>query len=171
MAFESCFKKTKNDFYFTLKALIVLKIFRTLSWHFGHVGNGLIRKIRLISKSMTSQPGKQTIAIHIFTNTSKKSNQAMKFGQLIEYNMGNIFLEKSYTKCRVSHCGLEIGGWGGVGVGSALIQQFFLKTSSTKTDVPCHWALPPQHPPPTPHLRNIPPPSTKKWSPLPGNDS
>ena len=23
----------------------------------------------------------------------------MKFGQLIEYNMGNIFLEKSYTKC------------------------------------------------------------------------
>ena len=23
----------------------------------------------------------------------------MKFGQLIEYNMGNIFLEKSHTKC------------------------------------------------------------------------
>ena len=23
----------------------------------------------------------------------------MKFGQLIEYNMGNIFLEKSYSKC------------------------------------------------------------------------
>ena len=23
----------------------------------------------------------------------------MKFGQLIEYNMRNIFLEKSYTKC------------------------------------------------------------------------
>ena len=23
----------------------------------------------------------------------------MKFGQLIEYNMGNIFIEKSYTKC------------------------------------------------------------------------
>ena len=28
-----------------------------------------------------------------------KSNQAMKFGQLIEYNMRNIFVEKSYTKC------------------------------------------------------------------------
>ena len=26
--------------------------------------------------------------------------QKMKFGQLIEYNMKNIFLEKSYTKCR-----------------------------------------------------------------------
>ena len=25
-------------------------------------------------------------------------NQATKFGQLIEYNMRNIFLEKSYTK-------------------------------------------------------------------------
>ena len=23
----------------------------------------------------------------------------MKFGQLIEYNMGNIFLDKSYAKC------------------------------------------------------------------------
>ena len=28
-----------------------------------------------------------------------KSNQAMKIGQLIECNMRNIFLEKSYTKC------------------------------------------------------------------------
>ena len=28
-----------------------------------------------------------------------KGNQTMKFGQLIEYNMRNIFLEKSYSKC------------------------------------------------------------------------
>ena len=43
---------------------------------------------------MTSQPGEQTIAIHIFTNISRsKGSQAMKFGQLIEYNMRNIFLE------------------------------------------------------------------------------
>ena len=49
---------------------------------------------------MTSQPGLQTIAMHIFTNISRsKGNQAMKFGQLIEYNMRNTFLEKSYTKC------------------------------------------------------------------------
>ena len=26
-------------------------------------------------------------------------NQTMKFGKLIEYNMGNIFFKKSYTKC------------------------------------------------------------------------
>ena len=39
-------------------------------------------------------------AIYILTNISRsKGNQAMKFSQLIEYNMKNIFLEKSYTKC------------------------------------------------------------------------
>ena len=48
---------------------------------------------------MTPQPGLQTIAIHAFPNISRsKSNQTMKFGQLIEYNMGNIFIEKSYKK-------------------------------------------------------------------------
>ena len=48
---------------------------------------------------MTSQPGKQTIAIHILPNISRsKSNQEMKFGQLIQYNTRNIFLEKSYMK-------------------------------------------------------------------------
>ena len=36
--------------------------------------------------------------IHILTNTSRnKGNQAMKFGQLIEHNMRNIFL-KNYTQ-------------------------------------------------------------------------
>ena len=48
---------------------------------------------------MTSQPGKQIIAIHILPNISRrKGNQAMKFGNLIEYNR-NIFLEESYTQC------------------------------------------------------------------------
>ena len=28
-----------------------------------------------------------------------KGNQAMKFGQLIEYNTMSIFVEKPYTKC------------------------------------------------------------------------
>ena len=49
---------------------------------------------------MTSQPGSQTIAIHMLINISRsKGNQKMKFGQLIEHNTRNIFLEKSYTKC------------------------------------------------------------------------
>ena len=38
--------------------------------------------------------------MHIFPDISRsKGNQTIKFGQLIEYNMRNIFLEKSYTKC------------------------------------------------------------------------
>ena len=42
---------------------------------------------------MTSQPGKQTIAVYILPNISRsKGNQTVKFGQLIEYNMRNIFL-------------------------------------------------------------------------------
>ena len=49
---------------------------------------------------MTSQPGWQTIAIHILSNILRsKGNQAMKFGQLIEYSMRNISVEKSYAKC------------------------------------------------------------------------
>ena len=44
---------------------------------------------------MTPEPGLQTIAIHILPNISQsKGNQTMKFGQLIEYNMKNIFLQK-----------------------------------------------------------------------------
>ena len=48
---------------------------------------------------MTSEPEKQTIAIHILPNILRsKGNKTMKFGQLIEYIMRNIFLEKSSTK-------------------------------------------------------------------------
>ena len=49
---------------------------------------------------MMSPPGYQTIVIYILPNISRsKGNQAMKFGQLKEYNIWNIFPEKSYTKC------------------------------------------------------------------------
>ena len=48
---------------------------------------------------MTSQSGQETITIHILHNILRsKENQAMKFGQLIEYNNRNIFLQKSYRK-------------------------------------------------------------------------
>ena len=48
---------------------------------------------------MTSQPRKQTIVIHVLLNILRnKDNQTMKFGQLREYNIKNIFLEKPYTK-------------------------------------------------------------------------
>ena len=48
---------------------------------------------------MMSQSGKQIIAIHILPNITRgKDNETLKFGQLTENNMRNIFLEKSYTK-------------------------------------------------------------------------
>ena len=48
---------------------------------------------------MTSQPGLETIAIHILPNISQsKGNQTMKFGQLIEYNKRNSFIQKLCRK-------------------------------------------------------------------------
>ena len=61
--------------------------------------NGLIRKIRLTSKFMTSQPGSQTIAILILPNISQsKGNHTIKFSQLIEFNERNIFFQKLCRK-------------------------------------------------------------------------
>ena len=48
---------------------------------------------------MTSQSGKQTVAKNILPNILRsKANKTMKFGQLIEYNIRDVFLEKPYTK-------------------------------------------------------------------------
>ena len=45
-------------------------------------------------KSIMSQSGKQTVVIHILPNISRsKGNQIMKFNQLIECNMRNVFRE------------------------------------------------------------------------------
>ena len=55
---ESPIKMFKNTFYFILKALFFLKILQFLCLLFAHVKKtGLIRKIKLILKFMTSQPG------------------------------------------------------------------------------------------------------------------
>ena len=51
------FKNDEKAFYFILKALFVLRTYKFLSRLFAHVRKGLIRKIRLISKFMTLQPG------------------------------------------------------------------------------------------------------------------
>ena len=43
---------------------------------------------------MTPQPGWQTITMHMLPNISRsKDHKTMKFGQLIEYNKGRIFLQ------------------------------------------------------------------------------
>ena len=60
--------------------------------------NSLTGKIRLISKSMTSQPGLQTITIHILPNILRsKGNQTMKFAQFTEYIWETFFL-KNHTQ-------------------------------------------------------------------------
>ena len=46
---------------------------------------------------MTSKPEQKIITINILCNISRsKGYQAMGFGQLIEYNIRNIFLGTSY---------------------------------------------------------------------------
>ena len=44
LAAEGPLKMMKNVFYFTSKALFVLKIFKFLSWPFGHVAKRLDKK-------------------------------------------------------------------------------------------------------------------------------
>ena len=68
----------KNVFYFTSKALFVFKISGFCLDFSVMKQNNLIRKIWLISNFMTSQLGKQTIAIHILPNISRsKCNQTI----------------------------------------------------------------------------------------------
>ena len=63
--------------------------------------DGLIRKIMLVSKfmTMTLYTRKQIITIYVLPNISiSKDSQAMKFFQLTECNIINIFLEKPHQK-------------------------------------------------------------------------
>ena len=98
---ETSLKTMKTAIYFMLKALFVLKIFTFLAWLYGYVENGLIGKLWLISKFMTSQIGQQIITIRILPNISrKKGNQATYFGQLIKYSLRKISLQKLCRKLR-----------------------------------------------------------------------
>ena len=69
--------------YFTLNTLFIFKVFKFLPLlFFGHVEKKFdkVRQIRLISKFMTSQPGKQAnYMTHIIFPS--KGNQTMKFGR------------------------------------------------------------------------------------------
>ena len=90
----------QNLFYFTSKALFVLNIFKFSSWLFCHVAKQLDLKDKVNSEFYDVTSWLTNIAINILPNIPRsKRNQTMKFGQLKEYNMRNIFFEKSYTKC------------------------------------------------------------------------
>ena len=55
----------------------------------------MIKKLSFFSKFMVSHTKQQIIKIDIFLNISRsKSNQTMKFSQLVGYNITNIFLQK-----------------------------------------------------------------------------
>ena len=71
----------KGVFYFILKVLFVLKVFKFLSTKTFCTKNGLIRNIKLVSKFMTPQLGQQTVAMHILANISQARGK------------GNIFLQ------------------------------------------------------------------------------
>ena len=80
----------KNAFY-----LLFLTYLNFCPDFFGHLSKRLDKKVKLFSKFMTSQPEKQTITIIVLTHISRsKGNQTDKFGQLIEYNVKNLFLQK-----------------------------------------------------------------------------
>ena len=94
----------KNAFYFTLKALFVLKIFKFLPWLFSHVEKHLQNyKVYDVTDWIISNYNTHvTHIIHIIIyNISRgKGNQTMKFDHLREHNMKHFFgLKKSYTKC------------------------------------------------------------------------
>ena len=50
LATESSLKMIKNSFYFTSKALFVLKIFKNSSWRFGQVAKRLDKKDQVYFK-------------------------------------------------------------------------------------------------------------------------
>ena len=92
------FKMLKNASCFTFKALFVLKIFKFLSWFFGHVEKRFYEVNFKICDNTTCRANNCSTRISQYL---KKWKQAMKFIQLIEYNTRNIFLKKSYQKMRL----------------------------------------------------------------------
>ena len=84
---ESTFKVMKNDFYYILKSFFRSQDIYILVLTFGHAENSLIRKIRLISKFMTSQPRLQTITINLseyLTNNYNKPFRISHKGRLLD---------------------------------------------------------------------------------------
>ena len=71
-----------------------------MSWIFGQVVKWPDKKDKVkfkfydVTVCLTSKYN-----THIAQYFEKQTQQTMKFAQLIEFSMKNIFLEKSYTKC------------------------------------------------------------------------
>ena len=90
----------KNAFYFTSKAIFVLKVFKFLSWLSGHVAKRSDKKDKVNFKFYDVTAWLPNNRNNILLNILRsKGNQTIKFGHLIGCNMRNNFLEKLYTKC------------------------------------------------------------------------
>ena len=71
-----------------------------VSWLFGHVEKRFDNKAMVNFKIYEVIDWTKIITIYILHNISRSNgNQTLKLGQLIEYPMSNIFIEKSYSKC------------------------------------------------------------------------
>ena len=68
---ESPLKLMKNLFYFILKALFFLKIFKFLSWLFGHIKKRLDLKDKVDFKFHDVITWLKTITIHVLPNISR----------------------------------------------------------------------------------------------------
>ena len=91
LATESFLKMIKNAFYFTSKVLFVLKIFKILSWLFGHAAKRLEKKDKVnfklyhVASWLINNRNK-----HIAQYLEKQRQSDNENRQLIECNMRNI---------------------------------------------------------------------------------
>ena len=82
LASESPLKMMKSAFYFTSKALFILKIFKFLPWRSGHVGKRFDKKDKVNFKFYHVTAWLTTIVIHMLPNIWRsKGNQTKKFDQ------------------------------------------------------------------------------------------
>ena len=99
LAIESPLKFMKNAFYFMLKPLFVLEISIFLSWSFGYVEKHLEKKVmvnfEIYDVTNWIRNNHNTNSTNI---SGSKGNQAIKFGQLINYSVRHIFLQNSCRK-------------------------------------------------------------------------
>ena len=102
---EGLLKIIKKCFLFQQKVTFVLNILKFCLDFFGYVEKWLDKKAIINFKlyDVTSWETNK-YNLHIANISRNKGNQAVKFGQFIEYNMRSIFLEKSYIKCGRETC-------------------------------------------------------------------
>ena len=90
------FKNDEKCFYLMFKALFVFEVLSFLSWLLGYVEKRLDKKAKVNFK-IDDVTYWTTNNYNTLLNISRsKGNQTMKFGQLVELKMRNIFLEKLY---------------------------------------------------------------------------